>query len=125
MKSQKRLTRRGFLKGAAAGAAAGAAGLVVPLPEAQAQQTTEVARATAEPPSPRLLARETQPPAVVDVQTADYPGSDYMVDVIKSLYIEYLAANPGSSFRSLHESFVNYGGNKNTAGVASLPPKTS
>ena len=35
-----------------------------------------------------------------------------MVDVIKSLGFEYLAANPGSSFRSLHESIINYGGNK-------------
>ena len=40
------------------------------------------------------------------------PGSDFMVDVIKSLNLEYVAANPGSSFRSLHESVVNYGGNK-------------
>jgi thiamine pyrophosphate-dependent acetolactate synthase large subunit-like protein len=40
------------------------------------------------------------------------PGSDFMVDVIKTLNVEYVAANPGSSFRSLHESVVNYGGNK-------------
>src|SRR3984893_12738391 len=36
-----------------------------------------------------------------------------MVDVIKSLGFEYVAANPGSSFRGLHESLINYGGNKN------------
>jgi len=35
-----------------------------------------------------------------------------MVDVLKSLDFEYLCANPGNSFRSLHESFINYGGNK-------------
>ena len=35
-----------------------------------------------------------------------------MVDVIKSLPVEYIFASPGSSFRSLHESVVNYGGNK-------------
>jgi len=35
-----------------------------------------------------------------------------MVDVIKSLGIEYVAANPGSTFRGLHESFINYGSNK-------------
>ena len=34
-----------------------------------------------------------------------------MVDVIKSLDFEYVAANPGSSFRGIHESIVNYGGN--------------
>ena len=35
-----------------------------------------------------------------------------MLDVIKSLGIEYCAANPGSTFRALHESMINYGGNK-------------
>jgi acetolactate synthase-1/2/3 large subunit len=34
-----------------------------------------------------------------------------MIDVIKSLGIEYVAANPGSSFEGLHESIINYGGN--------------
>ncbi|MGH6964623.1 MAG: thiamine pyrophosphate-binding protein [Phenylobacterium sp.] len=33
-----------------------------------------------------------------------------MVDAIKALDIEYVAANPGSSFRGLHESLINYGG---------------
>jgi len=32
--------------------------------------------------------------------------------VIKSLGFEYVCANPGSSFRGLHESIINYGGNK-------------
>ena len=36
-----------------------------------------------------------------------------MVDVLKSLGIEYICSNPGSSFRALHESVVNYGGNRN------------
>src|SRR5258708_21690186 len=36
-----------------------------------------------------------------------------MVDVIKSLGFEYVCANPGSSFRGIHESIINYGGNKN------------
>ena len=35
-----------------------------------------------------------------------------MTDVLKSLNFEYVAANPGSSFRALHESLINYGGNK-------------
>jgi acetolactate synthase-1/2/3 large subunit len=35
-----------------------------------------------------------------------------MVDVLKALDFEYVAANPGSSFRALHESLVNYGANK-------------
>ncbi|MDB5940474.1 MAG: alsS, partial [Ramlibacter sp.] len=40
------------------------------------------------------------------------PGSDFMIDVIRTLDLDYVAANPGSSFRSLHESLVNYGGNR-------------
>src|SRR5258705_5379141 len=39
-------------------------------------------------------------------------GSDFMVDVLKSLGFEYVAANPGSSFRGLHESIINHGGNR-------------
>ncbi len=108
--SQKdRVNRRRFLKGAAVGAV----GLVSTGSEARAQQT-QAARATAPLPSAGALAAETDPvPIDVEVLTADHPGSDFMVDVIKSLGIEYVAANPGSSFRALHESFVTYGGNKN------------
>ena len=43
---------------------------------------------------------------------AGTPGSDFMVDVIKALDIDYLPSNPASSFRGLHESLINYGGNK-------------
>src|SRR5262249_52893847 len=43
--------------------------------------------------------------------TVDNPGSDFMVDVIKTLNIEYLAAVPGSSFRGLQESLLTYGNN--------------
>ncbi len=39
------------------------------------------------------------------------PGSDFMVDVLKSLDIDYIATNAGSSFRGLHESLITYGGN--------------
>src|SRR5438552_18046431 len=111
MKNSKKhgINRRGFLKGAAAGAAAG---LVSGNPEVKAQQV-QAARTSAALPSARALAAETEPVATdVDVLTADHPGSDFMVDVVKSLGIEYIAANPGSSFRALHESIVNYGGNK-------------
>jgi len=103
-----RVDRRGFLKGAAAGAAA----IVAKPPAAQAQVAQE--RTTTPLPSARQIAAETSPPpARADVYTTDRPGSDFMLDVIKSLGFEYVAANPGSSFRGLHESIINYGGNKN------------
>jgi thiamine pyrophosphate-dependent acetolactate synthase large subunit-like protein len=40
------------------------------------------------------------------------PGSDFMLDVIKTLNIDYVITNPASSCRGLHESIINYGGNK-------------
>ena len=35
-------------------------------------------------------------------------GSDLIVDLMKVLGIEYVALNPGSSFRGIHDSLVNY-----------------
>jgi len=35
-----------------------------------------------------------------------------MVDAIKACGFEYVSLNPGSSFRGLHDSLVNYGGNE-------------
>src|SRR5579862_9575421 len=95
--------RRNFLKTAVAGSAALAAN---PGPS-HAQQPAPAPRNGRAP----LLATETDPPTTVEVLTADRPGSDFMVDVLKSLSFEYVCANPGSSFRGLHESIVNYGGN--------------
>src|ERR1700676_1288946 len=97
--------RRNFLKGAAAGAAALAAtsGTV-------AAQPTELRRTVPPPLSPE--AEGGTPPGAEDL-TGDRTGSDFMVDVIKSLGFEYVCSNPGSSFRGLHESVINYGGNKN------------
>lgn len=40
-------------------------------------------------------------------------GSDLIVDLLKVLGIEYVALNPGSSFRGIHDSLVNYNGNRN------------
>ncbi|HVQ90888.1 MAG TPA: thiamine pyrophosphate-binding protein [Mycobacteriales bacterium] len=41
-------------------------------------------------------------------------GSDLMVDVLRRLELPYVALNPGSSFRGLHDSLVNYGGDEIT-----------
>src|SRR4051794_20768566 len=35
-------------------------------------------------------------------------GSDLIVDLMKLLGMEYVALNPGSSFRGIHDSLVNY-----------------
>lgn len=39
-------------------------------------------------------------------------GSDLVTDVLRALGVRYLPMNPGSSFRGLHDSVVNHGGNR-------------
>src|SRR5205823_496416 len=80
--------RRKFLKGAAV---AGAATLAAPGKSAVA---APAARAAGRIPlqDPRA---ETGTPPEVDVLTTDHCGSDFMVDVIRSLEIDYFCANPG------------------------------
>jgi acetolactate synthase-1/2/3 large subunit len=97
--------RRSFLKGAGL---AGAAAIATPL-TATAAQTPAPARNPV--PMPNRAAEVGTPP--VEVMTQTSCGSDFMIDCLKHLGFEYMAANPASSFRGLHESLVNYGGNKN------------
>ncbi|HEY1464458.1 MAG TPA: thiamine pyrophosphate-dependent enzyme [Terriglobales bacterium] len=64
--------------------------------------------------APALFAEDSIPTETsCMVSSEGRAGSDFMVDVIKSLGIEYVCANPGSSFRGLHESVINYEGNQN------------
>src|ERR1700730_17319603 len=102
---KKNLDRRAFLKSAAGGAAVLAAN-----PAASRARQIEARNV---PPPPMPPEAEIGTPAKLDVLTETRSGSDFMVDVIKSLGIEYICSNPGSSFRGLHESVINYGGNKN------------
>lgn len=80
--------------------------------------------AAATPDAAKPAAKKKEKPHPGDV-TIERPGSDFMVDVIKKLDLEYIAANPGSSFRSLHESLVNYGGNKAPELLTCLHEETS
>src|SRR6185503_5999563 len=109
-KSGSRVDRRKFLRGAAAAA------LTAPAIPAAAQPPADAPRPAAPPISPaqasQALAAETAPLAAeVEALTVDNPGSDFMVDVLRTLGFDYVIANPASSFRGLHESFINYGGN--------------
>ena len=99
--------RRDFLKGAAV---AGAATLSARV-GADSSKATQVQRLDPAPVMPALA--ETGAPQELPALTTEHSGSDFMVDVIKSLGFEFICANPGSSFRGLHESVVNYGSNKN------------
>src|SRR5262245_7217735 len=98
--ANQNIDRRSFLKGAAATAATVIGSNLTSGPQlaAAAQSGNSGAETQGSGrPSEKLIAR---------------PGSDFMVDVIKATGIEYIASNPGSSFRTLQESIVNYGDNK-------------
>src|SRR5580692_560822 len=100
----EKVDRRRFLKTAASGAA----GTLVASSRALSRQP-----ALPNPAVAPALPQEVDPPSSSpDVLTTNRPGSDFMVDVVKSLGFEYLCANPGSSFRGLQESIINYGSNE-------------
>jgi len=96
--------RRSFLKGAAATLAA----------------TTVTAQAADKPAAKAKPASgESHDKAI------SRPGSDFMVDVLRSLNIDYVASNPASSFRSFHESIVNYGNNRKPEFITCLHEESS
>jgi len=96
-KQQQALDRRNFLKVAAGGGAAFAAS-----PASMAAQR----------PRPPQAEGDTAQ-AAPRIQVTGKPGSDFMVDVFKPLGFEYIAVLPHSSSRGLHESIINYAGNRN------------
>lgn len=101
--------RRGFLQGSLL---AGAASIAPPaLPAAAAQGSN---RSSVEQPSMAHAQNETGPMPSVPENEAQIrdPGSDFMVDLLKAAGTKYVVAMPGSTFRGLQESIVNYGGNK-------------
>jgi len=102
--------RRRFLKGAAlAGAAPAIAATTV---ASQAQVAAPRHTPSALPPNAHQIAAETKVPGAIENRIGGKPGSDFMVDVLKTLDIKYTPSNCASSFRALHESLINYGENK-------------
>src|SRR6185312_2384628 len=47
-------------------------------------------------------------------------GSDVVAEMLRRLGIEYICVNPGSSFRGLHDSLINYLGNDSPSMLLSL-----
>jgi thiamine pyrophosphate-dependent acetolactate synthase large subunit-like protein len=112
-KTSPKLDRRRFL---ATAALAGAAGSVPPagaaLAGTAAAPQAEPRLPSALPPNARVAAAEAGTPQAPAASSENGPpGSDFMVDVIKTLDIKYLPANPASSYRGIHESLINYGKN--------------
>jgi len=103
----KKPGRRRFLKSAAVSAAALAS------KGAQPAEAAAPARPAVVLPTEFQAQAETNPAAVqASAHVTGQPASDFMVDVLKTLDIEYVAVNPGSAFEGLHESIINYGANR-------------
>jgi len=96
--------RRGFLKGVSlTSAAALAPALPAKTQPAPPQNLGGLV------PRPNLAA-ETMPPPK-DLVTQSTSGGDFMVDVLKTLDIDYCAINPASMFRGVQEAIINHGKN--------------
>jgi acetolactate synthase-1/2/3 large subunit len=109
--TRTKFNRRKFLAGVAVAGVAATA----PPPIAAAATSSELPTAAPPPsalrPNAAIAAAETGTPQEIKHE-GGRPTSDFMVDVIKTLDIKYLPSNPASSFRALHESLIDYGGNK-------------
>ena len=106
---QPSVDRRKFLTGAAV---AGAAVTVPPAIDSGARAQGALAPTKVLPPSAAEMRAEMGTPVALNVNGGGRPGSDFMVDVIRALGIEYVATNPASSCRGLHESINNYAMNE-------------
>jgi acetolactate synthase-1/2/3 large subunit len=91
--SKPGVDRRSFLTGAATGAAA-------------ALLATQAAGAQTAMAQPNVQA-----------SGGGRPASDFMVDIFKSLDMEYMFSMCASSFMGIHESVLNYAGNKNPQSI--------
>src|SRR6267143_3977248 len=104
------VNRRKFLAGVAV---AGAAGAVPAVRGARAADADKTAAFVTRPSTAAAQAELGTPSVSGGPGTlSGPPGSDFMVDVLRSLDIDFVFSNPASSCRGIHESIVNYGRNK-------------
>src|SRR5438034_4516891 len=107
--STQKNDRRRFLTGVVAAGAATAMAPTAALAQepAGAGQSAAPHVPSALPPNAQIAAAETGNPGEGNGEQSrikGVAGSDFMVDVIKTLNIKYLPANCASSFRGIHES---------------------
>jgi len=97
--------RRRFLKNISLSGAAAMAPAAL-----RADESAAASAAPTTAPMPNIAA-ETLPPSA-DPVTQSSSGGDFMLEVLRALDFDYLAMNPASNFRGLHEAVVNAGGNQ-------------
>src|SRR5215831_3684374 len=102
---EPKLRRRQFLAGAAA------AGPVIGLTAGRAVAADTAPQRPSVPARPQT-AGDTKPPAELPkLVNGGKVGGDFMVDCLKALNIDYVTSCPGSTFRGLQESIINYAKN--------------
>ena len=107
------MNRRKFLKGVVASAPVAAATLAAGAQSSDSagNQSGAVAAPSGHAEAMERAAPEGYTQEQIRRYFIEHPGSDVMVDALKYLDIDYVASNPGSTFRGLQESIVTYGGN--------------
>ena len=85
----------------------GTGGLVGPRHPVRRCRERRLRGGAAARPRPRAADRVVHPGG----EAVKRYGSDVMVDAIKACGFRYVSLNPGRSYRGLHDSLVNYGGN--------------
>src|SRR5712692_5890881 len=107
-------TEGSLRKGLSVVAMTGAATAVSVTREENTAAAVEAARPVARRPSTATAQTEyaTQSVPAARGTLPGRPGSDFMVDVLKSLDVDFVFTNPASSCRGIHESIVTYGGNR-------------
>src|SRR5215469_6722846 len=81
--------------------------------------------ARAVPAKPQTAGDYNPPQEIQKLVTTNKVGGDFMVDVMKSLNIDYVTSCPGSTFRGLQESIINYAGNKKPEFITTIHEEAS
>src|SRR5215831_20358110 len=96
------VSRRKFMAGVALTGAATTVSAQDAVNAAAAETAaTPARRPSARRPDARMAAAETGTPKEL-AKAVGPDGSDFMVDVVKTLDIDYVCSNPASSFRAFH-----------------------
>ncbi len=113
------IKRRQFLAGAVA------AGPVAALAATTRSAGAVEAARPSVPAVPQTAGDTHAPSALPRLTTNGKVGGDFMVDCLRSLDIDYMASCPGSTFRGLQESIVNYANNQKPEFITCLHEEIS
>lgn len=112
------MKRRQFLAGAVAAPA-------VTLAASATRAVAQPAPARAAVPAKPQTVGDTQAPSEQRIVTSGKVGGDFMVDCLRALNIDFVASCPGSTFRGLQESLINYGMNTKPEFITCLHEEVS